>query len=184
LHIPIQSGDEQILEAMNRPYRSGDLWRLFEALDQRLPHQVALGSDFITGFPGETDAQFENTLKLVQQSPLTHLHVFPFSPRPATVAAAMTKGRVERSVARERAQRLRQAGQEKLGQFAAQQRGKMGQVIVEKSLAKGHLLGITGNYLRVVFQGDPSLLGSLVAVKIQGLVKAQGESLLLAGERL
>jgi len=88
LHVPLQSGSNRILTAMRRPYLREDLMaRLQPAVANRMP--LGLGMDVIVGFPGETDADFADTLSLVESLPVTYLHVFPFSPRPGTPAATL-----------------------------------------------------------------------------------------------
>jgi len=88
LHVPIQSGDDAILLAMNRPYRSDAARALLGDIRAAIP-DAAIGTDLIAGFPGETEQQFERSLQLVREGLVTHLHVFPFSPRPGTAAATM-----------------------------------------------------------------------------------------------
>lgn len=166
LHLPIQSGDDQILAAMNRPYRRHQVVDLLHDLRRSEP-DLALGTDLMTGFPAEDEGRFEATMELVQQTPLTHLHVFPFSPRPGTAAAQMS-GQVPGPVARQRAARLRQLGQRKLAAFAATQVGQVRQVLVERAAAQpGQLLGLTDNYLRAQFPADQRLIGQLAQVRLE-----------------
>jgi threonylcarbamoyladenosine tRNA methylthiotransferase MtaB len=83
LHVPLQSGDDAILASMKRDYTVGFYRELLDQIAKRVP-AVALGADTIVGYPGEGDAEFQNTMDLVEKSPLTHLHVFSYSPRPGT----------------------------------------------------------------------------------------------------
>jgi len=174
LHVPIQSGDDDLLRAMNRPYTSGRVRDLLRDMRRRRG-DLALGADMMAGFPGETTAQFEATLRLVRDTPLTHLHVFPYSPRPGTVAADLP-GQVPGPEARARAAALREAGEAKLAAFAAAQIGRSREVLVERTLpGGGPLSGISDNYLRVTLEGDDDLVGRLVRVRI---TEADGPELL------
>lgn len=171
LHVPVQSGDDHMLEAMNRPYEAAQVQALLERMRRRGPH-LALGADLMAGFPGEDQAAFDRTLRLVREAPLTHVHVFPYSPRPGTVAAALPR-QVPGPTARERAASLRRAGARKLEIFAETQVGLTRQVLVEQRRDDGRLWGLTDNYLRVAFQGPDPLLGQLVLVQLQGTDQGQ-----------
>ncbi|MEJ2698288.1 MAG: tRNA (N(6)-L-threonylcarbamoyladenosine(37)-C(2))-methylthiotransferase MtaB, partial [Desulfuromonadales bacterium] len=98
-HIPLQAGDDAVLKRMNRHYDTAFFGKLVEGIKERIPHS-AVGFDVIAGFPGETDEEFENTFRLVESLPVSHLHVFPFSRRPGTPAAAMA-GQLPGNVIRE-----------------------------------------------------------------------------------
>jgi threonylcarbamoyladenosine tRNA methylthiotransferase MtaB len=184
LHIPIQSGDDRILEAMNRPYRSARILDLLAQLRQSAP-EMALGTDLIVGFPGETEAQFEASLGLVQRSPLTHLHVFSYSSRPGTRAAELLDDRavaaVPRPVIRRRAARLRQEGLDKLGAFASAQLGRTRMVLAERRGEDGLISGVTDNYLRVSFPGQPSWIKELVPVELLSIEGADREEVVVRG---
>lgn len=107
LHLSLQAGDDMILKRMKRRHLRGDSIR-FCAEIRRLRPDIVFGADMIAGFPTETEAMFENSLAIVEECGLTHLHVFPFSPREGTPAARMPQ--VARAVVKERAARLREAG--------------------------------------------------------------------------
>ena len=107
LHLSLQSGDDLILKRMKRRHRRADALLLCAGL-RRLRPEIVFGADMIAGFPTETEAMFENTLALVADCGLTHLHVFPFSARPGTPAAKMPP--VAPEIVKERAKRLREAG--------------------------------------------------------------------------
>jgi threonylcarbamoyladenosine tRNA methylthiotransferase MtaB len=108
LHLSLQAGDDMILKRMKRRHLRGDSIR-FCAEMRRLRPDIVFGADMIAGFPTETEAMFENSLSIVEECGLTHLHVFPFSPREGTPAARMPQ--VTRSVVKERAARLRETGE-------------------------------------------------------------------------
>lgn len=121
LHLSLQSGDDLILKRMKRRHRREDAIRFCETLRAARP-DIVFGADFITGFPTEAEAMFAQTLALIEACGLTHLHVFPFSPRPGTPAARMPQ--IARDIAKERAARLREAGDKALTRHLDAQRGK------------------------------------------------------------
>lgn len=129
LHLSLQSGDDLILKRMKRRHSRTDAIRLCAELREARP-DIVLGADFITGFPTETEDMFARTLALVEQCGLTHLHVFPYSPRPGTPAALMP--RVNGALAKERAARLRAAGETALIRHLDAQIGKTLRVLTEK----------------------------------------------------
>src|SRR6185437_13953092 len=121
LHLSLQSGDDLILKRMKRRHSRTDAVEFCAAL-RRVRPDIVFGADLIAGFPTETEAMFENTLALVEDCGLTHLHVFPFSPRPGTPAARMPQ--LASGIARERAKRLRVAGEKALRRHLDAQIGK------------------------------------------------------------
>jgi len=129
LHLSLQAGDSMILKRMKRRHSREESIKFCEDLRKIRPDMV-FGADLIAGFPTETDEMFENTLKLVEDCGLTHLHVFPFSPRPGTPAAKMPQ--VAKSVAKERAKRLRDAGEAALQNHLAAQKDKILRVLFER----------------------------------------------------
>jgi threonylcarbamoyladenosine tRNA methylthiotransferase MtaB len=108
LHLSLQAGDDLILKRMKRRHLRADAIA-FCAQARRLRPDIVFGADIIAGFPTETEARFERSLDLVDECGLTHLHVFPFSPRPGTPAARMPQ--VARETVKERARRLREKGE-------------------------------------------------------------------------
>jgi threonylcarbamoyladenosine tRNA methylthiotransferase MtaB len=142
-HLPLQHASNRILAAMRRPYTIEYYASLVDGIRARLPH-AAIGSDIIVGFPGETDEDFEALARYLEASPLTHLHVFPYSDRPGT-AASMLGGRAHGSVVRERARRVREIGQRLASRFRQSQVGTVQRGL---TLEDGSLV-VTGNYLKV-----------------------------------
>ena len=142
-HLPLQHGSDAMLRAMRRPYTLADYRRLVDGLAERLPH-VSIGSDVIVGFPGETDADFEASLDYLRSSPLTHLHVFPYSDREGTEASKMS-GKVEGAVIRARSAAVREIGAELTRRFHQSQ---IGSVRPGLTLEDGTLV-VTDNYLKV-----------------------------------
>ena len=128
LHLSLQSGDNMILKRMKRRHTREDSIAFCEQLRSRRPEMV-FGADIIAGFPTETDAMFENSLKLVDDCGLTFLHVFPYSPRPGTPAARMPM--VDKNLIKRRAALLRAKGEVRLGAFLKSQVGRSQAVLVE-----------------------------------------------------
>lgn len=129
LHLSLQSGDDLILKRMKRRHSRADAIKFCQDMRSARP-DIVFGADFIVGFPTETEGMFQRTLDLVDECGLTHLHVFPFSPRPQTPAARMPP--VASSRIKERAARLREAGERALKRHLAAQRGKSLRILAER----------------------------------------------------
>jgi len=129
LHLSLQAGDDLILKRMKRRHLRADAIRFCETLREARP-DVVFGADFIAGFPTETDEMFAQTIALVEECGLTHLHVFPFSPRPGTPAARMPQ--IPRDVAKDRAARLREQGESALARHLDAQIGKTLRFLTER----------------------------------------------------
>lgn len=142
-HLPLQHASDRILQLMKRPYSIEHYSTLVDSIRERLPH-ASIGSDIIAGFPGETDEDFEELTKYLEGSPLTHLHVFPYSDRPGTVAS-MLPDKVHGSVIKGRAQRLREISRTLAERFRASQRGTVRPAL---TIEDGSV-AVTDNYLRV-----------------------------------
>jgi threonylcarbamoyladenosine tRNA methylthiotransferase MtaB len=156
---------------MNRHYDTTFFRALIEDLTARIP-DLAIGLDLIAGFPGESEAEFAHTIKLIEALPVTHLHVFPYSKRPGTPASLMA-GQVAPEVIKERAAQLRALGIAKLEAFTRSFIGRELEVVVEGGGKGGVLRGISRNYLPIRFAGAAALVGQAVTVEIVG-VDAQG----------
>jgi threonylcarbamoyladenosine tRNA methylthiotransferase MtaB len=142
-HLPLQHGSDDVLRRMRRPYTVAAYRRLVERIHDRMPH-ASIGSDVIVGFPGETHADFDCTESLLRDLPLTHLHVFPYSDRPGTVASAMND-KVEGATIRERGQRIRAIGQQMVSRFRRSQRGTIRRALT----VDDGWSAMTDNYLKV-----------------------------------
>jgi threonylcarbamoyladenosine tRNA methylthiotransferase MtaB len=142
-HLPLQHASDALLARMRRPYTLDTYRRLVDGIVERLPH-AAIGSDMIVGFPGETDRDFAANERYLPSSPLSHLHVFPYSDRPGTEASSM-EGRVPAPAIRDRGARLRQVGADLAQRFRSRQVGT-----VRPGLTlEGGTLVVTDNYLKV-----------------------------------
>jgi threonylcarbamoyladenosine tRNA methylthiotransferase MtaB len=177
LHLPLQSGSDRILQLMGRRYSAADYRLAVEYSAARLPG-VGLGADVITGFPGETDADFQESFRVIEQLPFSNLHVFPFSPRPGTRAFQM-KPRVPARIAGERAAILRRLGEAKRAAFAQTWVGRPVEVWVESVSASGEAQGWTGEYLPVTIQPAGLRVNTRVTViprKVEGCRLVAGAS--------
>ena len=142
-HLPLQHASDRVLAAMRRPYTIDYYRSLACDIRRRIPH-ASIGSDVIVGFPGETDADFEELAAYLKSSPLTHVHVFPYSDRPGTAAAEM-RDKVPGVVVRERARRIREIGQRLSTAFLDSQVGTIHRAL---TIDDGSV-AVTGNYLKV-----------------------------------
>ncbi len=142
-HLPLQHASPRMLTAMRRPYDRAFYARIVDRIRRDLPN-ASIGSDLIVGFPGETDDDFEQLTSYLETSPLTHLHVFPYSDRPGTAASRMTD-RPAGVVVKERGRRLREIGAQLTRRFMDGQRGTVHRAL---TLEDG-TLAVTGNYLKV-----------------------------------
>lgn len=168
LHIPLQSGDDDVLARMNRPYTAADYRRIVRRVRDRIPG-IAITTDVIVGFPGETENAFANTRGLIEELGFSRLHVFRYSPRKGTAAASMD-GRISPEVKRRRAANLIELGKKAMRRFAESMVGQTLDVLVERRAARSNrLVGFTDNYIEVVFTGDAALAGRIVPVRIVGV---------------
>jgi threonylcarbamoyladenosine tRNA methylthiotransferase MtaB len=142
-HLPLQHGNDEILRSMRRPYTASAYAALVTMIRTRVPH-ASIGSDLIVGFPGESSLHFDESEAFVRTLPLTHLHVFPYSDRPGTVASTLS-GRVEGAVVRDRARRIREIGHELASRFRDSQRGQIRRALT----VDDGWSAVTDNYLKV-----------------------------------
>ncbi len=162
LHIPLQSGDDKILQLMKRDYDSHFYRMLIEKISVAL-HDLAIGVDVMVGFPGEGDAEFNNTLKLLQDLPVAYLHVFPYSERLGTMAQKLYP-KVPEKTKKERASILRNLSSKKREEFTLRFLGKKLDVLVENAKDKrtGLMKGFSNNYLPVLLDNNDSWVGGMV----------------------
>ncbi|MBW7852150.1 MAG: tRNA (N(6)-L-threonylcarbamoyladenosine(37)-C(2))-methylthiotransferase MtaB [Rhodospirillales bacterium] len=168
VHLSVQAGDDLILKRMKRRHLGAQVLDVVRRIRELRP-DVAFGADFIAGFPTETEAMFANSLRLAQECGFTHLHVFPFSPRPGTPAARMPQ--VPAETARERAARLRAAGDAMMAALLARRVGGAARVLVEQAA-----LGRSEDFLPVRLD-RPLPPGSVANVRLMGI-----EDMELVGE--
>ena len=142
-HLPLQHASNRILAAMRRPYTLDYYAALVDDIRTRVAN-ASIGSDIIVGFPGETDEDFEDLAGYLEGSPLTHVHVFPYSDRPGTAASAMA-GKVNGAIVRERGRRIREIGRVLTERF---HRSQIGTIHRALTLDDG-TVAVTGNYVKV-----------------------------------
>jgi threonylcarbamoyladenosine tRNA methylthiotransferase MtaB len=167
LHVPLQSGDDETLDAMNRPYDVAEFIDLIERAISLVP-SLGLGTDLMVGFPGESESAFANTLRVAETLPFSYFHVFTYSPRPGTAATKLPHP-VSARVARERAQRLAELARRKRLIFAEQYIGSIAPVLFESGKIDGLRVGTTGNFLKVAVASDIDLTNRLRRVLITGV---------------
>ncbi|MEW6214146.1 MAG: tRNA (N(6)-L-threonylcarbamoyladenosine(37)-C(2))-methylthiotransferase MtaB [Nitrospirota bacterium] len=167
IHLPLQSGDDTILRLMNRMYTSRDYVITIENIIKRVP-DVAIGTDVIVGFPGEGDKEFLNTKRLLDSIPLAYMHIFPFSPRPNTLASKMSLQNTT-TVKRERLSELKALNAEKKMAYMSSQINKTLDVIIEGQGINNISTGTSSNYLKVKVLSNGYPKGALVRVRASGI---------------
>jgi tRNA-2-methylthio-N6-dimethylallyladenosine synthase len=176
LHLPVQAGSDRVLKAMNRGHTSGDYLRLVERIRAARP-DIAMSGDFIVGFPGEREADFEATLELVREVGYASAFSFKYSRRPGTPAAAMS-GQIADEVKAERLARLQALLEEQQLAFNRAQLGRTLPVLFEKPGRKPGQIAGRSPYLQAVHcEGEEGLIGRIVATRI-----AAASRMSLAGE--
>jgi tRNA-2-methylthio-N6-dimethylallyladenosine synthase len=172
LHIPAQSGSDQILKAMNRGYTSVEYLELIDMARQIVP-DIAIAGDFIVGFPGETDDDFAQTADLVKKARYKNSFIFKYSPRPGTVADKRLEDNVPQEIKEKRNHELLKVQEEISRALAAQFVGQTVNVLVEGPSKKAHqagnspqLIARTASDWIVILNGPESLAGKFANVKI------------------
>lgn len=168
LHIPVQSGSDSVLKRMRRKYSMEFFAERLNRLKEALPG-LAVTSDVIVGFPGETEEEFLETYHFIKEHKFSELHVFPYSKRTGTPAARMEE-QVDEEVKNDRVHRLITLSEQLAKEYSSQFEGEILEVIPEDKYNEdqtGELYeGYSDNYLRVVFKGNDDMLGKIVRVKI------------------
>lgn len=174
LHLPLQSGCDKILQAMHRPYTTAKFKTLLADIKTRVP-DIAITTDVIVGFPGETEADFETTCKFAESCGFSKMHIFPFSARKGTPAEKFA-GAVTEAVKKERADILGRIDETMHKAFLQAMVGQTVEVLFEQPAGEDYFEGLTGNYQRVfVKSGGKNLGGEILPVKITAF---DGEKLL------
>lgn len=174
LHLPLQSGCDKTLQAMHRPYTTAKFKTLLADIKNRVP-DIAITTDVIVGFPGETEADFETTCKFAESCGFSKMHIFPFSARKGTPAEKFA-GAVTEAVKKERADILGRIDETMHKAFLQAMVGQTAEVLFEQPASEDYFEGLTGNYQRVfVKSGGRNLGGEILPVKITAF---DGEKLL------
>jgi tRNA-2-methylthio-N6-dimethylallyladenosine synthase len=166
LHLPVQAGSDRVLAAMNRRHRRSDYLRVIDKVRAARP-DVALASDFIVGFPGETEADFADTLGLVDEVGYAAAFSFKYSPRPGTPAATADH-QISDAVKSERLQRLQAQIEASQAAFMRSRVGQVAEVLFERAgRHPGQIVGRSPWLLPVQVEADPVLIGTLARVRIE-----------------
>ncbi len=171
LHIPLQAGNDAVLQRMNRRYTTAQFQELLARITTCMP-AVTIGLDLITGFPGETEDEFAQGLEFIAQLPFAYCHVFPYSARSGTPAATMPH-QIAPGIIRERAAQLRQLGEQKNRQWRQAQLQQTVLVLGLELIGESMIRGLARNYLVVTYPGGEELLNREVPVLIQSIDKNQ-----------
>ena len=168
-HIPLQTGSDTLLAKMGRRYDTAFFAERLEMIRRKMERpgapKVFFGIDVMVGLPGETDALFRETFDFIGRVRPAFIHVFPYSRRPGTPAAAMP-GQVEESVKKHRVAVLEELCRQLHDDFRAQNRGVRERVLFESTVRDGMMEGYTGNYIRIARPYDPALVNTLVDIVI------------------
>ncbi|WP_210618803.1 tRNA (N(6)-L-threonylcarbamoyladenosine(37)-C(2))-methylthiotransferase MtaB [Mammaliicoccus lentus] len=165
LHIPLQSGSDSVLKRMRRKYTMAHFSERLQKLHKALPG-LAVTSDVIVGFPGETEEEFQETYDFIVKHQFSELHVFPYSMRTGTPAARMTD-QVDEDIKNDRVHRLIELSNQLAKDYASKFDQTVLEVIPEEKGSKdGKLVGYADNYMKIELDGDESLIGELVKVKV------------------
>lgn len=174
LHLPLQSGCDKTLQAMHRPYTTAKFKTLLADIKTKVP-DIAITTDVIVGFPGETEADFETTCKFAESCGFSKMHIFPFSARKGTPAEKFA-GAVTEAVKKERADILGRIDETMHKAFLQAMVGQTAEILFEQPAGEDYFEGLTGNYQRVfVKSGGCNLSGEILPVKITAF---DGEKLL------
>ena len=167
LHLPLQSGCDDILQAMRRPYSTKDFTRLLRDLKNAIPG-LAVTSDVIVGFPGETQLQFEKTLSFITNAAFSDVHIFPFSARKGTPAAQM-QGQITKEEKSKRVKSLAEIVEKQKEVFLQELVGKTLKILFEQPDGNGYMSGFTQSYVKVFVPENREFLGEIKEVSISCL---------------
>ena len=169
-HLSLQSGSDGVLSRMKRRYSTGDYQRAVSLIRALVP-ETAITTDIIVGFPGESDAEFEQSYNFCRQVEFARIHVFPYSPRQETQAAHMPN-QVGDRVKKQRSQKMLALAKESAQNFSQQFSGKTMPVLWEKRSGDDLWSGLSDNYIKVYTKSDKDLTNKLLPVK---LVEVRGD---------
>jgi threonylcarbamoyladenosine tRNA methylthiotransferase MtaB len=167
IHIPLQSGCDKILGLMKRRYKRDLFASRVTKVKEKLP-LAGIGADVIVGFPGESQADFEETFSFLEEMPVTYLHVFTFSERPGTIAESLPN-RVSFDEKELRSKRLIGLSDRKSHEFHELNIGTGSKVLFEKTRSEGFITGFTTNYIRVGYPWQSDLAGQIRKVKLKSI---------------
>jgi threonylcarbamoyladenosine tRNA methylthiotransferase MtaB len=164
LHLPLQSGSDPVLARMNRPYNTSAYETAVKRIRKAIP-QVSITTDIIVGFPGETDEEFEESYRFCQHMSFANLHVFSYSERPGTAAAAMPH-QIGETAKKERSKKMLKLARDSAACFSEQFCGATMPVLWESEISKGAWDGLTDNYIRVTTHSSRSLKNEIIDARL------------------
>lgn len=179
LHIPLQAGDDSVLARMRRKYTTAEFGGKIERIHKIMPG-VAITTDVIVGFPGETEEMFRAGYRFMEQMQFSEMHVFPYSKRTGTPAARM-EDQIDEELKNSRVHELIDLSERMQLSYAKQFEGQVLEVIPERAHkgepGNGLIMGYSDNYLQLVFEGSEDLIGSVVQVKVNqaGVNESRGQ---------
>ena len=169
LHIPLQSGSDEILKSMRRPYNTKKFAELTARLIEEIP-EISIGTDLIVGFPGETEENFLETVNFLESQPFSKIHVFPFSAREGTLAATM-KNQIDSQTKKFRVNKILEIARLKEKIFAEKFLNRTVEIIAETE-ENNFIDGLTKNYLRVYVPANEKIqLGEIISVKLEKIFR-------------
>jgi threonylcarbamoyladenosine tRNA methylthiotransferase MtaB len=163
-HIPLQSGDDEILKQMRRKYDVSFYKDVINKILSRFPN-AAIGADMIVGFPGETEEQFNATYNLAKELPITHFHVFPYSKRKGTIASR-SESHIHQAVKKERSRALNMFGEAKLAMLSEDMVGTSSEVLFERRNKSGFFTGYSTNFVKVFVKTESELKNQIRRVHL------------------
>ena len=163
-HLSLQSGCDDTLKRMNRRYTTKEYKEIVDRLRKNIPN-VAITTDIIVGFPGETNDEFNKTYEFLKEIGLSQMHVFKYSPRKGTPAATM-ENQIDPQMKQFRSDKLLNLNKENFNKFAGEFIGQDVDVLFEQSIAENTYEGLTPNYIRVIVKSDKDIHGEILKVKL------------------
>lgn len=176
-HLSLQSGCDETLKRMNRRYTTSEYKTIVDRLRDKMPN-VAITTDVIVGFPGETNEEFKQTYEFLKDIELSQMHVFKYSPRKGTPAATM-ENQIDPQMKHFRSEKLLNLSKENFSKFATKFIGSELNVLFEQNIEGNKFEGLTSNYIRVVVESDKNIQGQILKVKINDVKDEYVEGILL-----
>ncbi len=176
-HLSLQSGCDDTLKRMNRRYTTAEYKEIVDKLRREIPN-VAITTDVIVGFPGETEEEFEQTYNFLKDIELSQMHIFKYSPRKGTKAAEM-EAQVDPQVKNERSEKLLSLNKENFEKFASRMLNKEFDVLFEQSIGNNKYEGLTPNYLKTIVTSNEDISGKILKVKITDVKDEYVEGILV-----
>lgn len=176
-HLSLQSGCDETLKRMNRRYTTEEYKTIVDRLRDKIPN-VAITTDVIVGFPGETNEEFKQTYNFLKDIELSQMHIFKYSPRKRTPAATM-ENQIDPQMKHFRSEQLLNLSKENFSKFATKFIGSELEVLFEQNIEGNKFEGLTSNYIRVVVESDKNIQGQILKVKINDVKNEYVEGILL-----